>query len=396
MKSLLLSLMLLWVLPCSAQKAFKPVTTALKANNYKETIQQIDKLRSDSTYRNNAKLCLFSIEANRGLNDAQNLKIYLKQNYDTIAFFSTTRNIISEAVRLDSIENELQRTENRKPKQTRLVCELLQKYFPNLNAAARYYYKKGNYNEAMPYLRTCLELPHTPLGIKAKLSTQTEANNALYYLTSAYNTQRYAEVTRYDSLALTVTSARIDILKRLALTAKATNDTLVYHNQLMNGWQEFPHDSFFFTRLADFYNHNSQYERTLKLAQKQLQTDSTYVAAHMAQCVAYYDLEQFDSCVVCAHRTLACDSTFAEAHYYAGAAYIRMIENIQVPEASESRAYRKALAEQQRLYKLAEPELEAYRKMEPQAQQQWAPLLYKVYFALNRGKKFAEIEKLLQ
>lgn len=86
MKSLLLSFLLLCVLPCSAQKAFKPVTTALKAKNYKEAIQQINKLRADSTYCNNAKLCIYSIEANSGLNDAQNMKIYLKQSYDTLAF----------------------------------------------------------------------------------------------------------------------------------------------------------------------------------------------------------------------------------------------------------------------------------------------------------------------
>ena len=116
MKSLLLSFLLLCVLPCSAQKAFKPVTTALKAKNYKEAIQQINKLRADSTYCNNAKLCIYSIEANSGLNDAQNMKIYLKQSYDTLAFFSTTRDIISEAVRLDSIERMLQLTENKKPK----------------------------------------------------------------------------------------------------------------------------------------------------------------------------------------------------------------------------------------------------------------------------------------
>ena len=67
-----------------------------------------------------------------------------------------------------------------------------------------------------------------------------------------------------------------------------------------------------------------------------------------------------------------------------------------MPDNLGTRAYRKALAEQQRLYLLAEPELETYRRMAPQAKQQWAPLLYKVYLALNRGKKFAEIEALMQ
>lgn len=384
------------MLPCSAQKAFKPVTTALKAKNYKEAIQQIQKLRTDSTYRNNTKLCLYSIEANRGLNDAQNMKIYLKQSYDTLSFFQTTREIIVEAIKLDSIEHELQLNNGSKPKQTRLVTDMLQKYFQNLNAAARYFYKKRNYQEAMLYLRICLDLPHTRIGQTAKLPTRTDDVNAVYYLTSAFNTKLYGEVLRYDSLALNMQSARIDVMKHLAQTFEATNDSAQYHHQLLMGWREYPHDVFFFTRLADFYNHSNQFEQTLGIAQKQLLTDSTFVAAYMAQCVAYFYTEKYDSCIVSAKNALACDSTSAEAHYYIGAAYIKKVDNIEMPEQIASRAYQKAFAEQQRLYKLAEPELETYRSMMPQAKDLWAPLLYKTYLALNRGKKFAEIEAIMQ
>lgn len=396
MKSLLLSFLLLLTLPCSAQKAFKPVTNALKAKNYKEAIQQIKKLRADSTYRDNAKLCLYSIESNRGLNDAENTKIYLKKSYDTITFFSTTNEIIREAVKLNQLEKEIEKQESKKPKQTRFVCEQLLKYFPNLNAAARYYYKKENFKEAMPYLRTCLDLPHTELGQMAHLSTRGDEQNAIYYLVSAYNTKQYDEVTRYDSIALMPVATRPTIIKYLALTAEAKADTATYHHQLREGWTAYPHDAFFFTRLADFYNRNKQFDNTLRLSSQQLKMDSTYAAAYMAQCVAHYELHQYDSCIVSAQHTLACDSTYAEAHYYIGAAYVNKVDRVDMPDHITSRAYKKALAEQQELYKMAEPALETYQRMVPQAQKQWAPLLYKVYLALNRGKKFAEIEKLMQ
>lgn len=384
------------MLPCSAQKAFKPVTNALKAKNYKEAIQQINKLRADSTYRNNLKLCLYSIEANRELNNAENTKIYLKKSYDTIAFFSTTSEIIREAIQLNLLERELEKQEGKKPKQTRLVCEQLQKYFPNLNAAARYYYKKEKYKEAMPYLRTCLDLPHTELGQSAHLSTRGDEQNAIFYLISAFCIKQYGEVTRYDSLALSPVATRPTIMKYLSLTAEAETDTTTYHRQLCEGWKAYPHDAFFFTRLADFYNRNKLFNQTLLLSAQQLKMDSTYTAAYMAQCVAHYELQQYDSCIVSAQHTLACDSTYAEAHYYIGASYVNKVKLINLPDHITSRAYKKALAEQQELYKLAEPELETYQRMAPKAQKQWAPLLYKVYLALNRGKKFAEIEKLMQ
>lgn len=59
----------------------------MKAKNYKEVLNLVTKLREDSVYQNHPKLCIYSIEAQRGLNDAENMKLYLKRSYDTIAFF---------------------------------------------------------------------------------------------------------------------------------------------------------------------------------------------------------------------------------------------------------------------------------------------------------------------
>ena len=44
----------------------------------------------------------------------------------------------------------------------------------------------------------------------------------------------------------------------------------------------------------------------------------------------------------------------------------------------------------------AETHLEIYRKARPESAARWAPLLYKVYLNLNRGTKFAEIERILR
>ena len=136
-----------------AQKALKPIKTALKEKKYSDAVKQIAELRKDSLYRNDEKLCEYAIEAQRGLNDAQNTKLYLKQPCDTAAFFNTTYQIIAEAVRLDSIEQAALENEGTKPRQQRLVQDMLRTYFKNLNAGARYFYRQGKYAQAMPLLR---------------------------------------------------------------------------------------------------------------------------------------------------------------------------------------------------------------------------------------------------
>ena len=40
--------------------------------------------------------------------------------------------------------------------------------------------------------------------------------------------------------------------------------------------------------------------------------------------------------------------------------------------------------------------MENYRKLAPTEKQKWAPALYRIYFNLNMGKQFDEIDKLLK
>ncbi|MFR1987229.1 MAG: hypothetical protein ACLS29_03325 [Prevotellamassilia sp.] len=254
----------------SAQRAFKPVKLALKAKNYGEAIKQINQLRQDSVYRDAPKLCIYSMEAYQGQNDAQNMKLYLKQSYDTLAFFSTTYQIVNEAIRLDSLEQQLRVTEEQKPKYQNQVKEQLRRYFPNLLVGARFFYKRGKYQEAMPYLRRCLDLPETPLGKDAGLPTKAHQSNASLYVVCAYNTQQYDEVHRYQEWALADTLSRATILECLINTAAAEKDSLAYLQGLQTGWQEFADKPVFFTRLVDYYALRGNYPEVLGLVGKQL------------------------------------------------------------------------------------------------------------------------------
>lgn len=394
MKTFLLTVLLALALPCTAQKALRPVRTAMKDSKYKEAIALIAKLRNDTLYRSNPKLCLYAIEANRALNDAENTKLYLKQNYDTIAFFSTTAQIIAEAVRLDSIEKALWQAEERKPKHAKTVCENLQTCFPNLLAAGRYYYRKAKFSEAMPYLRTAIELPQTSVGKEAQLPVDSRTANACLYLTSAYNTKNFPEVHRYEQEALQDTASAETVMRCLLYTSEAESDDPAYQRLLQECWMRFPAEDEYFIRLVDHYRTGGRNSEVVELSTRQLKRDTTSCAPYMARCIAHFDLKDYDACIADAQSVLRCDTTKADAYYYVGASYVEKAEAVQLPEKVLSASYRKAQKERRALYLQAEKWLEDYRRVAPDAEKQWAPLLYKVYLALNRGKKFAEIEKL--
>lgn len=379
----------------SAQKVYKPVKSALKDKKYAEAVKQVDNLRKDSVLKDEPQLAIFSIEAQRGLNDAENMKLYLKRSYDTLALFSTTLQIVKESVRLDSIERAREANGSGKRKNRRFVLEHINRYFPNLHAASRFLYAHGKFAEAMPYFETCIKLPHTAIGQEARLQQRAEAQNAALYLTSAYNSRQFNLVCRYDSLALTDSASRMGVMQCLALTAEAQTDTAAQHLWLDRGWKEFPREEFFFVRLADFHMQRHAYGEVVSISQRQLQTDSLSIPALLALCNASFHLENFTLCTSTAERLIAADSTNAEAYYYAGASQAALANSVILPDNINSSAYRKAL-QQKRAYALkAEPWLEQFRALAPNEQQRWAPLLYQVYLTLNRGSKFAEIDKII-
>lgn len=388
---------LLFTLPFSAeaQRAFKPVRTALKAKNYKEAINQINTLRKDTLYTNNEKLCLFSIEAYRGLNDAENTKLYLKQTYDTLSFFSTTRQIIGEALRLDSLARAAEAQKGEKNKQSVFASGIVRQYMPNLVAATRYYYKRKKYDDAINYLRLCIELPRTPLGQQASLTAKGDTANAVLYVMSAFQAKKYAETHRYEELALCDSTSRPILLECLVYTAEAEKDTAAYRRRLTEGFENYPKEPVFFIRLADYYTARADYASVLRLTGEQLRRDTAHVAALAAQAMAQLNTLQLDSCISTGERLLQADSTAVEANYYIGASYVGKAVMVKLPDNALSRNYKQAQKQQAAFYKQAMPYLEKYREQAPTQSKQWAPLLYKVYLALNEGKKFAEIEKIV-
>lgn len=393
-----LFVMMLFALNCgtgSAQKAFKPVKSALKDKKYADAMKAIQTLRKDSLWANHPQLTIFSIEAYKGLNDAENMKLYLKRSYDTLAFFSTTLQIVKESMQLDSIERA-QANNGGKRKNRKYVAENIQKYFPNLNAGARFLYKKGKYAEAIPYFETILDLPHTPVGQETKLPIKAESTIAALQLICAFNAKAYDHVERYTSLALSDSISHPFVLRCLAMKSEATSDTAAYRKWLETGLKGYPQQPFFFVHLADYHLSNNRYKVVMRLSENMLEKDSTNYAALLARCNASFHLSDYEQCISSAKQLSVTDSTNADAYYYKGASYAALSEQITMPDNINSAAYRKALQQRKSYALLAEPDLEKYRELMPKEQKRWAPLLYQVYLVLNRGKKFAEIDNLMQ
>ena len=238
-----------------------------------------------------------------------------------------------------------------------------------------------------------------PIGLKGGLNksvlAQQARQNSQLYLTAAFALKNYSEVHRYEDLALEDTTSRLTILEDLVLTAEAEQDTLIYRTLLAEGMAEYPSHTIFFTRLADYHQKRGNHGKVLQIAAEHLKSNPNDVFALTARSQAFFHTLALDSCIAAAKTLIETDSAAVDAYYYIGASYAGKAMLLKLPENVNSSAYRKAIKQRNELYAQSRPWLENYRKLAPEQKKRWAPLLYKVYWALNLGKQFAEIEKVL-
>lgn len=394
----LLFIMAFCSVPTTAQKAFKPIRSALKAGKPQDALRTIQSFTIDTTYNRNPRLYDYAIQAYVALNDIQNEKFYLKQKYDTVQLFTTVYNIYDNILRCDSVSRQ-QAEQKRNPYQIpQTHRSLLHKYYRNLCVGGFFFYQKHNYETALQYLTHTVCLPQrTDLWGNNDVPQSTLARNATYALHSAFILQDYASVGKFALTALQDTgSVRSGVLESLARTAQAIGDTTSSIEYLHMGLEEFPNVPFFFTTITDLFARRNQYNDILTLANTLLRTDTINSYFLAAKSLALINLGRYQEAISNASKSLAIDSTDIDAYYYIGASYYNLAGTVTMPGNMNSAAYRKALDSRRNYYQQALPFIETYSRLQPTQRKRWAPLLYTIYLALNEGDKFSEMEEIMQ
>lgn len=389
----------LFAIALPAQKAFKPVRAQLKAKNGAQAMKLIQELEKDTTVTDKPKLYDMGKQAQILLNAVENEKAYLKQAYDTAQLFKTTLGIYDYILKCEQEEQRILAETGKSMKYHKDNGEVLIRYYRNLSAGGRFFYKKGDYASAMKYLRYSLDVPFMPIwgGDRKVTQSQNYTDNAKLFTRSAYFCKNYEDMERYAAVILADTSQqRRSTLEFLALGAEGRNDSIRYYNLLLQGWHEYPSQPFFFTHLADFLQDHKDYKTMLELASLSEHNDTLHSIALEAKSIALLNLKRYEEAIETAKANIAADSAQTDAYYYVGAAYCKLAAEVELPVNINSSAYRSANTQRKDYYKNAMPFLEHYRKAKPEAIEKWGPLLYRIYFTLNMGKAFDEIDKLMK
>lgn len=357
--------------------------------NFDKAEQLMTKLLKDSVNRQNPRIYNLWLQAVEKQYDALNEKMYKHQTIDTTQLFTLTRRIFTVAERLDSIDMQPDKKGRvslnyRKDNSQRLID-----YRPNLFFGGASHLRKGNFQTAYEFFETYIDCARQPLfSDHDLLNSDTRMGEAAYWATyCGYRLNDPVLTLRHHELARRDTSKLEFTLQYAAEAWNRLGDEARFNELLWEGFAFFPKSTYFFPRLMDGYTRKGNYEQALSVVDEALKADSLSELFLYAKSTMLLNLGRYAESLDYSKRLMAVNDQMADAYYNAGTACLNIILNM------DTRRHKKQI---KKMYQKAQPYMETYRRLAPDAKDKWGPALYRIYFNLNLGKQFDEIDRLLR
>ena len=357
--------------------------------NYDKAELLMTKLLKDSANQQNPRIYSLWLQAVEKQYDALNEKMYKHQTIDTTQLFTLTRRIFTVAERLDSIDMQPDKKGRvslnyRKDNSQRLID-----YRPNLFFGGASHLRKGNFQTAYEFFETYIDCARQPLfSDHDLLNSDTRMGEAAYWATyCGYRLNDPVLTLRHHELARRDTSKLEFTLQYAAEAWNRLGDEARFNELLWEGFAFFPKSTYFFPRLMDGYTRKGNYEQALSVVDEALKADSLSELFLYAKSTMLLNLGRYAESLDYSKRLLTLNDQMADAYYNAGTACLNIILNM------DTRRHKKQI---KKMYQKAQPYMETYRRLAPDAKDKWGPALYRIYFNLNLGKQFDEIDRLLR
>lgn len=349
-------------------------------------------LLKDTANRGNMKIYQTLADAVQVQYEVINEKLYLKEQFDTAALFTTARKMFLVYECLDSIDIRPDKKGRIKPKFRKKNAEFLSKYRQNLYNGGMYFIKKRDYDKAYSMMDVYIDCRHQPLFEGVVFDDSLSLAAAFWAVYSGHKLGRPDSTLKYSSMALSGKKYRRRTLVYMSGAYLQKGDTLGYVNTLRQGFNENKTSRYFFTRLMDYYNNSGTLDSAMVIVNSALEADKDNALFLFAKSNILLNEGDYKGCISISDTLIARNDTLADVYLNAGVSYINMALALEKDVKNRKKNSRLILE----YYKKALPYMEKYRVMKPDDKTRWAPSLYNIYLKLNMGKKFEEISDVLK
>ena len=332
------------------------------------------------------------------INEKEMENAYLRKPYDTLRVYNSILDMYKYFVKCDELSqvpNEKGKVKNkfRKANATTMMAER-----PNLINGGIQYFNLDKNADALKFFATYVESASYPmLAEQNLLEKDTILPQVAYYATLAADRVGDKDaIMKYAPFALKDKDGGKFAMQLMADAYKAKGDTAKWVESLKEGILKFPENQYFFANLVDYYSGSNQASKAMEFADDMLAKDPSNKLYLYVKAYLYHNMKEYDKAIEFYKKTIEADSQYAEAFSNLGLVLIMQAQEYSDKATTDINdpKYAEAQAVVKKLYEQARPYYEKARELKPDQKDLWAPGLYRVYYNLNMGPEFEEIEKL--
>ena len=326
-------------------------------------------------------------------------KAYLRQPYDTMQVYNSALNMCKYFFKCDElaqIPNEKGKIKNkyRKPNSSEILAER-----GNLINGGIQYFNQDKNKEALEFFGTYVEMHNQPMfADNEQVKNDTLMPQIAYYASlAAMKMEDYPSVLKYAPYAKDDKEVGKYAMEFVSTALKAEGDTAKWVISLQEGVQKYPDHPFFFGNLIDYYSNSKKFDEAMKFTDEMLAKDPNNAFNLYVKGYIYHNMEDYDNALKYYKKTIEIDPTYAEAYSYIGLIYCLQAQNFSEKASSDVNdpKYKEDQAALKGFYEQAKPYYEKARELKPDQKDLWLNGLYRVYYNLQMGPEYEEIEKLM-
>lgn len=334
------------------------------------------------------------------INEKQMENAYLRKPYDTLTVYNSILKMYEYYLKCDElaqIPNEKGKIKN-KYRKANAASMLMER--PNLINGGIQYFNMDKNADALKFFAVYVESANYPmLADKELAKNDTLLPQIAYYATLAADRIGNKDaVIKYAPSALSDKDGGKFAMQLLADAYKAKGDTAKWIKSLEEGIIKFPGNDYFFANLVDYYNSSNQASKAMEFADNMLAGDPNNKLYLYVKAYLYHNMKNYDKAIEFYKKAIEIDAEYAEAYSNVGLAYLMKAQEYADKSTTDINDPKYAEAQKaiKKIYGEAKPYYEKARALKPEQKDLWLQGLYRVYYNLNMGPEFEEIDKLMK
>ena len=374
------------------------------ANDVKPDFAQAEKLINEALNnaetKDNAETWDVAGFIQKRINEKEMENAYLRKPYDTLKVYNSALNMCKYYFKCDElaqIPNEKGKIKN-KFRRSNSAAILAAR--PNLINGGIQFFNLDKNKEALDFFATYVDIAINPMFEKENLlQTDTVLPQIAYYASlAAAKMEDYPSVLKYAPYAKEDKEVGKYAMEFISTALKAQGDTVKWIASLKDGIQKYPEHSFFFGHLIDYYSNNNKFDEAMQFADDMLAKDHNNTFYLYVKGYLYHNMKDYEKAIEFYNKTIEVDPNYAEAYSNLGLIYCLQAQDFSEKATTDvnNPKYKEDQATLKVFYEKARPNYEKARELKPEQKDLWLNGLYRVYYNLQMGPEFDEIEKLMQ